>query len=242
MAASDDSRSAWVLSRREILALLGAAGTGAYLVAPDRSHAQIPGVVVAPTLQEDPYFVDEKLNRSDIRSDPADKTVRPGMPLRLAVKVSQLSALGVCAPLGGAVVDLWQCDAGGRYSDVLDKSGRFDTRGHKFLRGHQVTNAKGLVQFTTIFPGWYPGRAVQLHLKVRTTGARRNANFSTPLYFDDALIDRMHAMSPYAVHGRRDTPNNQDELFLNGGQQLLVRVNQQKIGLAGSFELAIRNV
>jgi protocatechuate 3,4-dioxygenase beta subunit len=239
--AEDSAGSEWVLSRREVLALLGAAGTGAFLVAPGRGHAQIPSFVVAPKLDEDPYFVDEKLNRSDIRSDPADKTLRPGWPLRLTLRVSQLTAAGACAPLGGAIVDLWQCDASGRYSDVLDQNDRFDTRGQKFLRGHQVTNNRGIVRFTTIFPGWYPGRAVHVHLKVRTSpSARGGANFSTQLYFEDALIDRVHAKAPYAIHGRRDTPNDQDEVFVSGGQQQIVRVTEGATALSGSFELAIK--
>jgi protocatechuate 3,4-dioxygenase beta subunit len=238
--AEDNTGSESVLSRREVLALLGAAGTGAFLVAPGRGHAQVPSCVVAPKLEDDPYFVDEKLNRSDVRSDPADKTVRPGSPLRLTLRVSQLTAAGACSPLGGAVVDLWQCDALGRYSDVLDQHGRFDTRGKKFLRGHQVTNARGVVQFMTIVPGWYPGRAVHVHLKVRTSPSARGANFSTQIYFEDALIDRVHSKAPYALHGRRDTPNDQDEVFVGGGQQQIVRLTEGPKGLIGTFELAIK--
>src|SRR5207244_2699335 len=100
-----------------------------------------------------------------IRSDPSDGSVKPGAPLRLALRVSRLTA-GSCAPLPGAMVDVWHCDALGAYSDVSDPGG--STVGKKFLRGYQVTDAEGLVRFTTIYPGAYPGRAVHIHFKIRS--------------------------------------------------------------------------
>src|SRR5581483_3436325 len=79
----------------------------------------LPSCIVRPELTEGPYFVDEKLNRSDIRSDPSDGTVKQGAPLNLTVRVSQISNSG-CTPLAGAQVDVWHCDALGVYSDVSD--------------------------------------------------------------------------------------------------------------------------
>ena len=153
---SDDGTIGRVLTRREALALLGAGGLAA-LGAGRPAAAAPPGAcVVRPALTEGPYFVDARLERSDIRSDPADGSVRPGAPLRLALRVSRLSA-GACAPLPGAMVDVWHCDAAGVYSDATDPGG--STVGRKFLRGYQTTGADGLVGFTTIYPGAYPGRA-----------------------------------------------------------------------------------
>jgi len=131
---SDDDRPIGsVLTRREALALLGAGGLSA--LAAGRGAAQTAGTptcVARPALTEGPFFVDEKLNRADIRSDPADGSVRPGVPLQLALRVSRLTR-GACAPLPGATVDLWHCDAVGVYSDVQDPGGA--TLGKKFLRG-----------------------------------------------------------------------------------------------------------
>ena len=146
-----------LLSRREILTLLSATGvawlmTGSLI--PRRAVAAIqgPSCVVRPEQTEGPYFVDERLHRSDIRSDPTDGRVRPGTPLALTLAISRLGA-GDCQPLPGAQVDIWHCDALGVYSDVKDPG--FNTIGQKFFRGYQITDARGEAKFLTIYPGWY---------------------------------------------------------------------------------------
>ena len=107
---SDDGTIGRVLTRREALALLGAGGLAALGAGRPAAAAPAGACVVRPALTEGPYFVDARLERSDIRSDPADGSLRPGAPLRLALRVSRLSA-GACAPLPGAMVDVWHCDA-----------------------------------------------------------------------------------------------------------------------------------
>jgi protocatechuate 3,4-dioxygenase beta subunit len=131
---------------------------------PTATPGSLPTCVVRPAATEGPYFVDEKLNRSDIRSDPGTGTVKPGALLALTFNVSRI-ANGSCTALNGAMVDVWHCDAGGLYSDESTNN----TVGQKFLRGYQVTDASGLAAFTTIYPGWYSGRAVHIHFKIRTT-------------------------------------------------------------------------
>src|SRR5262249_34901599 len=118
-----------------------------------------PTCVVHPQQTEGPYFVDERLLRSDIRSEPSTGAICPGAPLALTFSVGRIDG-ATCAPLQGALVDIWQCDAQGIYSDVEDNNGFFDTRGEKFLRGYQLTDSGGLATFTTIYPGWYSGRTV----------------------------------------------------------------------------------
>ncbi|MFL5431306.1 MAG: hypothetical protein ACJ79M_16940, partial [Myxococcales bacterium] len=120
--------------------------------------------VLDPTVTRGPFWVDERLQRSDVRSDTsgrASPNPRPGVPLALRFAVSSFGAV-TCAPVAGAMVDIWQCDAAGIYSDVAGTSG-----GQNFLRGYQTTDAGGIASFTTIYPGWYPGRAVHIHVKVR---------------------------------------------------------------------------
>jgi hypothetical protein len=90
---------------------------------PTAEAAAVPDCVVRPEMTEGPYFVDEKLNRSDIRSDPSDGSVRPGVPLALAFAVSQVGT-GSCVPLKGAQIDVWHCDAVGTYSDVAGSTGK----------------------------------------------------------------------------------------------------------------------
>ena len=126
-------------------------------------------VLATPTVTEGPYWVDEKLFRSDIRSDPSTGTARAGVPLTLTVKVQNLTSSG-CAPLTGAYVDIWHCDAKGIYSDEPSYNpgggtGTVVTTGQKFLRGYQITDENGQVQFTTIYPGWYNGRTIHIHVQ-----------------------------------------------------------------------------
>jgi protocatechuate 3,4-dioxygenase beta subunit len=227
------------LTRREALALLGASGAAVLAAGARRSaSAAAAGPCVArPALTEGPYFVDAKLDRSDIRSDPADGTVRPGAPLRLTWRVSRLTA-GACAPLAGAMVDLWHCDAAGVYSDVADPGG--STVGRKFLRGFQVTDGEGLAKFTTIYPGWYPGRAVHIHFKIRSAASGgRTHDFTSQVFFDDALSEQVYAQPPYAARGRRRVSNAQDGIYRQAGTRLTLAVTPAAPGYAASFDLAL---
>ena len=141
--------------------------------------------------------MDAKLNRSDIRSDPASGEVKEGAPLDLVLAVSGLRA-GNCAPLSGAHVDIWHCDAMGVYSGVEDPG--FNTVGQNFLRGYQLTDKAGEARFRTIYPGWYPGRAVHIHFKIRTDpGSERGHESISQLYFDDALPTQVYSRMPSAA-------------------------------------------
>ena len=184
--------------------------------------------------------MDERLNRSDIRSDPSDGSIRPGMPLQLIINVSRI-APGACMPFKGALVDVWQCDATGTYSDVGDMNGLFSTEGRKFLRGYQVTDAGGKTEFMTIYPGWYPGRTVHIHFKIRTdVAAGRAHSFTSQLYFDDVFTDRIHAQPPYAANGRRDMRNEDDMIFLDGGDQLMLKPIKKEPGYAAVFDVGVK--
>ncbi len=252
-----DRQLSRILSRREALALFRAAVT-AMLVGciPRKSNTvqaqssvsvqasstanstTLPACVVKPEQTEGPYFVDEKLNRSDIRSDPSDGSVKDGVPLKLTLRVSQVSSTS-CTPLKGAIVDIWHCDALGVYSDVNDPS--FSTVGKKFLRGYQVTNANGTVQFTTIYPGWYQGRTVHIHFKVRTDATSgQRYEFTSQLYFDDSITDLVHAQSPYASKGQRTLKNAQDGIFKDGGDQLLLTLTKTSQGWAATFDIGLQ--
>lgn len=240
---NDDVPVGQLLSRREAVAILGATGV-AWLaggaIAPRRAHAWPHGLscVARPEQTEGPYFVDERLNRTDIRSDPANGEVKAGAPLALTMLVSRVAA-NECRPLAGAQVDLWQCDAVGLYSDVKDP--RFNTVGQKFLRGYQTTDAHGAVRFLTVYPGWYPGRTVHLHFKVRTEpSAQRGHEFTSQLYFDDVLTDRVHAAAPYASKGQRTARNRDDRIFRRGGDQLMLDVTESGGTYSASFALGLQ--
>jgi len=236
----DDRPVGYVLTRREVIALMAGAGmvmlTGGR-VAPGSSRP-IPGCVVRPRQTEGPYFIDDRLDRSDIRTDPADGTRKPGIPLDLRFNVSRMAG-PACAPLAGAMVDVWQCDHLGVYSDVRDPS--FNTVGKKFLRGYQTTDAGGVARFTTIFPGWYAGRTVHIHFKIRSAAAAKPGfEFTSQIYFDDAETDRILAKPPYAAKGPRTVKNAGDGIFRRDGAQLIVPITAAGEGYAGTFDIALQ--
>jgi protocatechuate 3,4-dioxygenase beta subunit len=241
---NDDGMIGRLLTRRELVALFGSSAVAAMAhrvsgqgVTPPSATA-VPACVVQPQQTEGPYFVDEKARRSDIRADLATGVVKAGAPLALTMKVSQVTPDGRCAPLPDAQVDLWQCDAMGAYSDVKDRL--FDTTGQKFLRGHQITDAAGAVKFVTIYPGWYPGRAVHVHFKVRTGAGSPAYEFTSQFYFDEQVTDRVHAREPYAAHSGQRLRNESDGIFKNGGPQLMLPVTEVAGGYATAFDLAMR--
>jgi protocatechuate 3,4-dioxygenase beta subunit len=162
--------------------------------------------VLTPEQTEGPYYFDADAVRSDIRED------REGTELRLAIRVRDAET---CAPLKDAVVEIWHCDAEGLYSGFEDASrgggfggGRSDDE--RYLRGAQVTDAAGVAGFTTVYPGWYRGRAVHVHAKVHL---QRTSLITTQLYFDEALTTEVFASPPYASRPDRDTTNDDDGFF-----------------------------
>ncbi len=198
----------------------------------------LPACIVRPEQTEGPYFVDEMLNRSDIRSDPSTGLVKEGALLDLTLRLSQVSA-GACTTLPGAMVDIWHCDAVGVYSDVSDS--RSNPVGQKFLRGYQVSDDGGLVRFTTIYPGWYPGRTVHIHFKIRVPAASGGVyDFTSQLYFDDTLSDDIFANPPYAAQGERRVRNPDDRLYLGGGDQLTLLVTPANDGYAAIFDIGLQ--
>jgi protocatechuate 3,4-dioxygenase beta subunit len=183
--------------------------------------------------------VDEKLDRSDIRGDPTDGTVKTGALLTLTLNVHALSKTS-CEPLKDAIVDLWHCDADGVYSDAVDPR-YFNTTGKKFLRGFQKTDGNGVAMFTTIYPGWYPQRTPHIHYKIRSPAPRgRVHEFTSQLYFDEAMNDRVYAEPPYAGRGPRTVSNRSDQIYNeSGGRQSMLSVVPAKEGYTASFDVAL---
>jgi protocatechuate 3,4-dioxygenase beta subunit len=251
----DDRPVGRILSRREVLTLLGGsalvaacapAAVGAASPTPtaftgSQSSAAaavtsaapivLPSCVVRPALTEGPYFVDEKLARSDIRSDPSTGSVRPGVPLALTFLVSKVSGTS-CAALASATVDVWHCDALGVYSDVNDAT--------KFLRGYQTTDAGGKAAFTTVWPGWYPGRAVHIHFKVRTTAANGQvSDFTSQLFFTETLNDQVLAQPPYSQKAGSRLRNEGDGIFQGSGGKLTLSPARATDGYTATFDIGL---
>jgi protocatechuate 3,4-dioxygenase beta subunit len=229
-----------LLTRRGALALLGASGASLLAARHGATAAAVPSLpacVVRPRQTEGPFFVDGDLERSDLRIDPRTGAAKPGMPLRLAFRISRVGA-SECAPLAGMQVHVWHCDAVGDYSSVRDR--RASNAGEAFLRGFQTTDAAGTVRFLTIYPGCYPGRAVHVHFKIRTAYAPRGVEFTSQLYFDDALSEGVYAAAPYASRRRQRLANGDDFLFRDGGKELLLDVTPESEGYAAVFDIGLK--
>lgn len=154
--------------------------------------------LLTPEQMEGPFYLAADLERRDITED------RAGHPLRLGLRVVDAA----CQPIPGARVDVWHADPVGDYSAFVDRSHAGEAgEGSTFLRGSQVANDEGIVEFATVYPGWYPGRAVHVHVKAHIDEA---TVLTSQLYFPEDLTDDVHAEEPYAGHGTRDTRNADD--------------------------------
>jgi protocatechuate 3,4-dioxygenase beta subunit len=167
--------------------------------------------VLTPEQTEGPYYVaGEKLRRNITDG-------RPGTALTLKLGVVDAST---CKPIKGATVEVWHCDASGDYSHF--------NAGGNFLRGAQKTNAKGMATFNTIYPGWYRGRTVHIHVKVHIGG---NVVHTGQLYFSDAVTDAIYRRSPYKSRAAsRDTRNAGDSIYRNGGKRSTLRLRKTESG------------
>jgi uncharacterized protein (TIGR03437 family) len=199
--------------------------------------------VARPAMTEGPYFVDELLNRSDIRPDPSNNSVKAGAPLKLRINVNRASGAD-CSPLIGALVDIWHCDAAGAYSDIASGAGQPNTSGQKFLRGYQITDSSGSVEFTTVYPGYYQGRTVHIHFKIRLfAGTQKTYEFTSQLFFDDALTDQVFTQAPYNTRGARNTRNSNDGIYNSGGSQLLLALTADgQGGYTSVFDIGLSGV
>ncbi len=174
-----------------------------------------------PQQTEGPYFVDGMPNRSDIRSDTSNGLLQQGIPLSLVIRVYDVDN-GSCLPIKGAKVDIWHANSGGVYSAVNDMG----TNGKNFLRGYQVTDNNGTVRFTTIYPGWYPGRAIHIHDKIRTfNGSVNTLEWTAQLYSNNTMNEQIHEQTPYSSHGPPQTLNEEDMIYTGASTDGLVRTN-----------------
>jgi uncharacterized protein (TIGR03437 family) len=221
----------FLLTRRATLARLAGAGAAAFFVPAWNETVEaattVTCVAATPTVTEGPYWVDEKLFRSDIRTDPATGIARTGTPLTLTIALQNLSG-GSCVPLAGAYVDIWHCDAQGIYSDESSYNpgggtGTVVTTGQKFLRGYQITDANGQVTFTTIYPGWYMGRTIHIHFRVRTySGSSVLGNFVSQIFFDETVNTSVLAQSAYSRTTSRDTINSNDMVYQGANKERML--------------------
>ena len=232
-------RKTTVLTRREALRALGAAGAvfgagcnGGTPTSPSASPTTAPpptaaACAVSPSETAGPFPSLGDYVRSDIRDGKA------GLPLTLAITV--VNAASACAPVGNAVVDVWQCDATGGYSEYAQ--GGFDGRGQTFLRGQQVTGADGKVTFTTIYPGWYQGRATHIHVEVTVNGRSVKV---TQIAFPEDVTAAVYRTGVYAAKGQSTTSNTRDTVFSDSvSEEMAAVVGDTTSGYTAAFQVGV---
>jgi protocatechuate 3,4-dioxygenase beta subunit len=191
--------------------------------------------VLTPEATEGPYYLDLDKVRSDITEG------KDGTPLDL--KVTVVDATG-CTPIKDAAIDVWHCDAAGVYSGFSQAGGggpggaQSATDDQTFLRGTQVTDANGLAQFHTIYPGWYRGRAVHIHMKVHVGGSVVHTG---QLFFDDDLTNQVYGSAPYSSRGTPDVRNSADDIYRSAGAaSAILAVTPSGQGYAGEITVGVK--
>jgi protocatechuate 3,4-dioxygenase beta subunit len=220
-----------ITRRRTLLGLAGliAGGAGAWKLdtadaagGPAAVASGLVTCVLTPELTEGPYYIAGEQVRRNVTEG------KPGVPLTLKTTVLNAST---CKPIKNAAVDNWHADAGGVYSGFgAGASNR------TFLRGIQRTGATGVATFQTIYPGWYQGRAVHIHVKVHVGG---NVVHTGQFFFPEALTDVVYKRSPYSSRPNRDVRNANDSIFVNGGNKGLLHVKKSGSGYVATIAMGV---
>jgi protocatechuate 3,4-dioxygenase beta subunit len=221
-----------VTRRGSLLRLAGLVGGALGLGAFEASKSQGAGpagvaagtvrCVLTPEQTEGPYYLANEKVRRNITEG------KPGTPLALRLGVVDAAT---CRPIKGAAVDIWHADAAGAYSGFGEGAAN-----RTAMRGIQRTDAKGVAIFRTVYPGWYQGRTVHIHVKVHVRG---NVVHTGQLYFPDAVTDVAYRKAPYSSRPARDVRNATDFVFRNGGKRSLLTVRRSASGYVGSIVMGV---
>jgi protocatechuate 3,4-dioxygenase beta subunit len=226
------------IGRREALGVIGAAGaamafgcggssptspaTTATSTTVDTTSTNAT-CAVTPSETAGPFPSLTDLFRSDIREG------KSGTLLNLTVKV--VNTTSACAIVSGANVEIWHVDAGGNYSEYGTQAAQ------TFLRGIQTTNSSGEVTFTTIFPGWYQGRATHIHVEVTIGGVSRKV---TQIAFPESVNNAVYGTGAYAPRGVNPLSNASDSIFADSlASELVTPTGDPAGGYTASFQVGI---
>ena len=185
---------------------------------------------------EGPYHRDTQPERRDLVED------RDGVALQLGIRLLREDG----SPATDAAVEIWQCDAHGRYSgfpppndsSLVTAATAPRTRylpADTFLRGSQRTDAAGMVEFRTIYPGWYPGRTVHIHLIAQVD----ERVLTSQIYFPEPLNDDVLSQPPYVERPDRDTTNQTDTILPTGGTPAVLEIEAVGAGYRGAVCLML---
>jgi protocatechuate 3,4-dioxygenase beta subunit len=257
-----------VFTRRQAMRTVGAAGA-AYVFAPALTVLGERTAIAAgscakltPELTEGPYWVNTMLRRADVRANSKGGGRQAGVPVDLYINV--VDSTDDCRPLNGVAVDIWHANAHGLYSDESSQAAgggtsgaAGDTIGDDWLRGYQVTGrdhglrhkaVHGQVSFKTIWPGWYTGRAIHIHVRVRklSTSGATIAGYTTQIFFSGR--DNDHVLTGAAPYNARspqtDPTTDENDTVLGSAERttniVAVRGSIAK-GFSTTFNIALDN-
>jgi protocatechuate 3,4-dioxygenase beta subunit len=223
------------LGRREAIGVMSAAGAAFAFGCGDSATSPTPSssgssgsstnsaCAVTPTETEGPYPSLTDLFRSDIREN------KTGATLALTIRVVNASA--ACAAVANANVEIWHVDAAGNYSQYGSQVGA------TFLRGIQTTNGNGEVTFTTVYPGWYQGRATHIHAEVTMNGVSRKV---TQIAFPETVNNLVHASGVYAPRGTNPVSNASDGIFADSlSAELVTPAGDPTNGYSATFQISV---
>jgi protocatechuate 3,4-dioxygenase beta subunit len=231
-ATQDDARQ---LSRRAAFGAIGAAAAAVAVAcgeSPTGPSSTSTGgsttstnatCAVTPTETIGPYPSRTDMFRSDVREN------RLGTALTLTIKVVNVS--NACAAVAGADVEIWHVDAAGDYSQYGSQAAA------TFLRGIQTTNASGEVTFTTIYPGWYQGRATHIHLEVTMGGRTIKV---TQMAFPETVDNTVHTSGVYASRGTNPMSNQSDGIFSDSlASEIVTPAGSPSSGYTAAFQVGV---
>ncbi|WUO38088.1 intradiol ring-cleavage dioxygenase [Streptomyces sp. NBC_00285] len=253
-AAADTSRNP--IGRRTVLVATGAtAATLAVGAAASRTPAAdttdtAPVAAAAvctltKEMTEGPYYLDGQYVRSDITEG------KTGFPLKLALTVVNDDT---CATISNALVEIWHCDALGEYSGYVGNNGHNEPDDGTFLRGGVLTNSAGVANITTVYPGWYRGRCVHIHVKVHVGVTLTSDGSFTggtelhtgQLFFNETITAKVGALSPYSANTVTRTTLAQDGIYDDAGASsglltLTALGSSPTAGYTGTLTLGVEN-
>ncbi|TQJ52785.1 intradiol ring-cleavage dioxygenase [Streptomyces sp. SLBN-115] len=255
MTDTSDARPS--VARRTVLVASGATaaalavGAAATPEAPTADAADTAPVAAAAVctltkeMTEGPYYLDGQYVRADITEGKA------GIPLKLTLTVVDDDT---CVPLSNALVEIWHCDALGEYSGFVGNNGHNEPDSGTFLRGGVLTNSGGVANITTVYPGWYRGRCVHIHIKVHTNVTLTSDGSFTggqelhtgQLFFNETITTAVAKISPYSTNTVTRTTLAQDSIYDEGGAAsglltLTALGSSTSAGYAGTLTVGVEN-
>lgn len=173
------------------------------------SFAAVKSCKATQAIEEGPYYLASTPTRSDVTDGQAGKAIT----IKFTIRDTK------CNAIKSARVDIWFANANGVYSGVANQGDDLGAGVNSglFLRGTQFSDAKGVVTFKGIYPGWYPVRTIHIHEKIWINNKQV---LTTQTYFTDSQNAAVMSTAPYNARGAQSITNKFDMVLNRGGIDL----------------------